>query len=371
MRRRALLVGGATLFAGCSALSDGERAPETTTGRPESSATPTPTLPLTATDPAENVDLARGITVRNELAEPRFTTVVVEAGDRTVYTESDTVPPGEAWHHEELVARPGIYRVIVETAANGRAVHGWIVGGGWNDRTLFARLTADGVLTEQSGVCAPDCPPLPARGQSVELPREDITDPGYEVAGAVIVQNTGTERAPASLRVVDGGRQLIDYAYEIPPGVQVVVPVVQAAGAYDLSVGAETERVERTWHVPEERFPRFRLNAGGVATSCRVGATRVRRVGNSGEGARTVGVSLRTESGAGASETVRLGPNEDRAVSVRVPPGRTTLVVFVDGERRLTANWTVCPGGPLRVVVVGGTVFVRNDNRVVASAFAD
>ncbi len=370
MRRRALLAGGATLLAGCSAIPSVGEEEGTPTERSTPTATPTPTLPLTATDPSANVDPVRGIKLRNELAEPTFATVVVEDGDRTIYAESDTVAPGEVWHHEELVARPGVYRVIVETEAGDRAVHGWLIGEGWEDRNLLARLTADGVLTNQVATCAPECPPLPARGQSVRLPESDPADPGLEVSGAVTLRNAGTERAPVSLRVADEGRRLIDYTYGLPPGVRVIVPVARSPGAYDLAVGVETRRIERTWHVPEERYPRFRLNAGSVVTPCRFGETRVRRVTNSEGDTRTVGVSLRTEAGAGASETVRVGPNEDRDLGVRVPSGRTTLAVFVDGERRLTAAWSICPGGPLRVILVGDSVFIRNDERVVASAFA-
>lgn len=370
MRRRALLAGSATLLAGCSAIPNVGAGTETTAERATPTATPTPSLPLTATDPATNVDPVRGVEVRSKRREPVYTTVVVEDGDRTLYTASGTVEPGETWRHDGLVARPGIYRVIVETETGDRAVHGWVVGERWDDRNLITSLTGDGVETEQVAICTPECPPLQARGESISLPRENPADPGPEVAGAVTLRNAGTEQTPASLRVVDAGRRLIDYTYDLPPGVSVVVPVARSVGEYDLVVAGADRRVERTWHVPEEEFPRFRLDAGNVVGDCAFRETRIQRVSNSREDTRTVGLSLRTEERGGRSETLRLGPGEERSVALRAPPGRTTLVVFVDGERRLTANWNICPGGPFRVVLVGDTVFVRNDERVVASAFA-
>jgi hypothetical protein len=81
-------------------------------------------------------------------------------------------------------------------------------------------------------------------------------------------------------------------------------------------------------------------------------------------------VALRGGAG-GRSRAVSLAPGETRRVGLATPDLPAALSVFVDGSRRLTARWSVCPGGSLRVLLVGDTVFVRTDDRVVASAFAE
>jgi hypothetical protein len=367
--RRAVLA-AVPLLAGCSAFSGGDEGTTTETA-PTTTRSPTPTLPLTASDPASTLETARGIDVRNGRSETAFTTVVVEDGDRTVYAASGTVGRDETWRHENLVARPGVYRVIVETGTGERAVHGWVVGEQWGRRNLVARLVTGGVTTRQYGICSPDCPPMRAEGESVPLPSESRTDPGREVAGAVTLENARGQTAPVSLRVATDDRTLVDYRYWVPPGVRAIVPVVRTDGVYDLAVSGPDRRLERRWYVPEEPFPQFRVGVDGVASDCEFGQTRITGVRNSGGSTRTVGVAVQSGDRTGESETVSLSPDESRSLGLAVAPGPTTLSVFVDGTERLTAGWTVCPGGPLRVIVVDGTVFVRNDDRVVASAFAD
>jgi hypothetical protein len=368
VHRRALLA-ALCATAGCSALSPSEDE-ATETPAPTSTPEPTPALPLTATDPAANVDPPRGVEVRNDRGETTFVTVVVEDGDRTVFTASDTVAPGDTLRYGRLVARPGVYRVVVEAETGERAVHGWVVGRRWVDPNLITRLTAGGIETWQVAICNPECPPLRARGESVGLPQSNPTDPGREVAGTVTFGNDREETVPVSLRVSDEGSRLIDYTYRLPPGVEVVVPVVADDGVYDLAVSTPDRTVERDWYVPEEQFPRFRVGADGPSPDCAFETTRVARISNARRSARTVGVALRSGDRPGESRSVRLAPGASRSVDLRAEPGETVLTVFVDGEERLTATWTICPGGPLQVLVVGDTVFVRNEDRVIASAFA-
>ncbi|MEF8819325.1 MAG: hypothetical protein V5A31_00660 [Haloferacaceae archaeon] len=369
MYRRSLLAALAPL-AGCSALTGGDgrtTATETPTATPE----PTRSLPLTAADPDGNVGSSRGIEVRNRRSVATFTTVVVEHEGETVFTESQTVPPDRTWHVDDLVSRRGIYHVIVEAETGERAVHGWVVGERWGEWDLIASLTPAGVETQQVGICAPDCPPLRARGQSRPLPRESPTDPGREVAGAVTLRNDRDRTVPVSLRVAGDRGRIVDYTYDLPAGVEIIVPVARSDGTYDLAVSARDRTVSRTWHVPEEPFPRFAVGDTGAAPACEASDTRVTRISNSRESETTVGVALRSGDDPGVARTATLGPGESRPVGLRVPPGPTTLSVFVDDERRLTAEWTICPAGPIRITLVGGTVFVRNDERVVASAFAE
>jgi hypothetical protein len=366
--RRALLAALAPL-AGCSALTGGdERTPATET--PTATPTATRSTPLTAVDPDDDVDPPRGIEVRNRRDAPTYATVVVEHEGETVLTESETVPPGRSWEIDGVVSRRGIYDVIVEAETGERAVHGWVVGEQWGEWDLIASLTPAGVETRQIGICAPECPPLRARGESRTLPRENPRDPGREVAGAVTLRNDRDRTVPVSLRVAGDRGQIVDYSYDLPAGVEVIVPVARADGDYDLAVAAADQTVERRWHVPEERFPRFVVGDTGPAAACEAGDTRVTRVSNSRQTETTVGVALRSGEAPGVSRTETLGPDESRPIGLRVPPGPTALTVFVDGERRLTAEWTVCPAGPVRVTLVGSTVFVRNDERVIASAFA-
>lgn len=368
MYRRALLAALAPL-AGCSALtSRDERTPAT--GTPTATPTPTRSLPLTASDPAGNVDSPRGIEVRNRRDAPTYATVVVEHEGKTVLTESKTIPRGRSWDIEEIVSRRGIYDVIVEAETGERAVHGWVVGERWGEWDLVASLTPAGVETRQIGICAPDCPPLRARGESRTLPRENPSDPGREVAGAVTLRNDRERTVPVSLRVEGDRGRIVDYTYDLPAGVEVIVPVARSDGDYDLAVATADRSVERRWHVPEERFPRFVVGDTGPAAACEAGDTRITRISNSQQTATTVGVALRSGDDPGVARTATLGPGESRPIGLRVPPGPTTLTVFVDGERRLVAEWTVCPAGPVRVTLVGRTVFVRNDERVIESAFA-
>ena len=328
MYRRSLLAALAPL-AGCSALTGGDgrtTATETPTATPE----PTRSLPLTAADPDGNVGSSRGIEVRNRRSVATFTTVVVEHEGETVFTESQTVPPDRTWHVDDLVSRRGIYHVIVEAETGERAVHGWVVGERWGEWDLIASLTPAGVETQQVG-----------------------------------------RTVPVSLRVAGDRGRIVDYTYDLPAGVEIIVPVARSDGTYDLAVSARDRTVSRTWHVPEEPFPRFAVGDTGAAPACEASDTRVTRISNSRESETTVGVALRSGDDPGVARTATLGPGESRPVGLRVPPGPTTLSVFVDDERRLTAEWTVCPAGPIRITLVGGTVFVRNDERVVASAFAE
>lgn len=366
--RRALLAALAPL-AGCSALTGGdERTPATET--PPPTTTPTSSLPLTASDPAANVDSPRGIEVRNRRDTPTYATVVVEHEGETVLTESKTIPRGRSWDIEGIVSRRGIYNVIVEAETGERAVHGWVVGEQWGKWALVASLTPAGVETRQIGICAPDCPPLQARGESRALPRENPSDPGREVAGAVTLRNDRDRTVPVSLQVAGDRGQIIDYTYDLPAGVEVIVPVARSDGGYDLTVATADRTVEYRWYVPEERFPRFVVGDTGPAAACDASDTRITRISNSQQTETTVGVALQSDDDPGVARTATLGPGESRPIGLRVPPGETTLTVFVDGERRLTAEWTVCPGGPIRVTLVGRTVFVRNDDRVIESAFA-
>jgi hypothetical protein len=366
--RRALLAALAPL-AGCSALSGADEratATETPTATPE----PTGSLPLTAADPSANVDSPRGIEVRNRRSVATFVTVVVEHEGETLFTESESVAADRTWHVDDLVARTGIYRVIVEAETGERAVHGWVVGERWGEWDLIASLTPAGVETQQVGICAPDCPPLRARGESDALPRENPSDPGREVSGAVTLRNDRNRTVAASLRVAVDGDRIVDYTYDLPAGVEVIVPVARSDGVYDLAVAAADRTVERRWHVPEEPFPRFVVGDTGAAPACEASDTRVTRVSNSRQAETTVGVALRSGDAPGVARTETLGPGESRPIGLRVGPGETALSVFVDGERRLTAEWTICPGGPVRIILVGDTVFVRNDDRVIESAFA-
>jgi hypothetical protein len=380
-RRAVLSALASTPLAGC-ALPGDERATPT--------ATPAPvTLPYASDDPAENLDRARGFAVQNRTGTEHFVTVAVDAPDRTLFVETRTLDPWGVFRTGDLVRKRGIYRVVVETGAGDRAVHGWVV---WPGVEGFEAFVEDsGLRTAQSVFCGPDCRPLSVGGENVDLPyRAPDAEFGTRTA-TLLVRNTATTTRDVVVGIADGDRTVLDYEYAVPPGVGVRIPVTRTPGALALHIAAAGETYTDEWHVPEEQRVAFTVGPAGVRPDCRdrtpgLAVTRVRN--GDGESHR-VRIELRADGDLVARERydvparssipeVSLGgvpdtPTEDAPGPTDTPTGdgatsppdegrrtgdppgdaptlpttdadadRYDLRVVVDDDRELTATWTVC-----------------------------
>jgi hypothetical protein len=250
MRRRALLAtASGALLSGCSELSGFTSASDPT-------ATPTPTetpipLPYRGDDPEKRVE-PRGFELRNGTERAQYVTVAVDHGGRTLFVDNFSIGPGATRRFEELVARVGVYRVTVQTASGDRAVHGWVVAPERaSDAPLGIFLTEDGVETHQRIYCEPACPPLSTGGEAVELPLQREDDPRPTLAG-VLLTNGGERTRSVRLSVELAGRTILNYGYEVPPGVTAAIPVTRAPGAYSVRFEVDGTKRTGTWHVPEE-----------------------------------------------------------------------------------------------------------------------
>jgi hypothetical protein len=365
-RRAVLSALAGTSLAGC-ALPGDERATPT--------ATPDPVeLPYASDDPAENLDRARGFAVQNRTAAEHFLTVAVDAPDRTLFVESQTLDPFGVFRTGEVVRRRGTYRVVIETGAGDRAVHGWVVWPGVEGFEAF--LDGSGLRTVQSVFCGPECRPLSVGGESVDLPyRAPDADAGTRAA-ALSVRNATTTAQTLALAVTDRGRRVLDYEYALPPGVGVQLPVTRTPGVFDLRLAADGETWAGEWHVPEERHVRFAVGADGVRPDCRdrTPGLAVTRLQNADGDPHRVRIEIAADDAIVAARTYDVPPRssipevslggvsdtddetESTATDDETPaengtptlPATTAdadrydLRVVVDGDRELTATWTIC-----------------------------
>ncbi|MFB6108507.1 MAG: hypothetical protein ABEJ82_06670 [Haloplanus sp.] len=354
MRRRHLLAALTAGLAGC---------PGNAEGPPTRTATPTPTtpdLPYRATDPDENVELARGVAVHNRTDESGYVTVVVADGEREVFVGSRSVPAGQTVHFDGLVTRRGTYRVVVETADGARAVHDWVVTDRWSGRSLSVSLTPDGVETSQFAFCTPACPPMESSGTAVSLPQEDPTDPGRETAGAVLLHSRRDHAAPVRL-VVRRDRTLIDYTYRLPAGVTAIVAVADRPGTYDVRVEGPDGALAVPWHLPEEPALRVATTANGVVRDCETARTRVATVRNRSEVTRRVHLTVAAGGRTRLDRTVRLDPGATLLDPVTAPATPPLRVRASTADRTLDATWTVCPPSTLSLFVLTGTIYLETD----------
>lgn len=216
----------------------------TARGEPTSTATPA-ALPYRAADPAENAPVPRGVRLYNRGRE-RYVTVVVAAGERTLFVRSRTVPTGGTVAYPDLVQRAGRYRVIVETsvggAAGSRVSRRWRVAGALGDLVVVLGGPGGdggGIRTVQLARCSPACPPLSRGGEAAPLtPR--VLDRNGRLRGPVFVENAGDRPREVTVRIAEGDVELLDYAYRIPGGVRLVVPPRWRADRLLVSVDVGT-----------------------------------------------------------------------------------------------------------------------------------
>jgi hypothetical protein len=384
--RRAALSALATTLAGC-ALPGEQRGTATTTPEPVA-------LPYASDDPEENLDRARGFAVQNRTGSEHFVTVAVDAPERTLFVETRTVDPWGVFRTGDVVRRQGVYRVVIETGAGDRAVHGWVVWPGIEGLDAF--LDESGLRTVQSVFCGPDCRPLSTGGESTDLPYR-APDAAFSTrTAALAVRNGTTTTRDITVTVADRDRRVLDYEYAVPPGVGVQLPITRTPGVLALRIAADDETYETDWHVPEEQRVQFTVGAASIRPDCRdqtpgLAVTRLRnddgdlhrlRIEISTDGDRVVqqtydlparssvpevtlgGVSGNasddttettepaTENGTTVQTDDERNRNQPTLPSTDADADRYDLRIVVDDERELTATWTICyPDDELSVEV--------------------
>lgn len=328
----------------------------------------------------------RGIVVSNPDPTARFTTVAVEdARGETVFVESESVPGDAALAYPEVVSESGAYRVVVETADGVVAEATWRVEGPLGDLRVTLGPTIEVVTTAR---CVPDCPPVSVGGEAVGFPDGGFDPRGRRAGVELRLGNRTAGDRRIRVRLGEGGG-LFDYRYDVPPGVEAVVPVPQRSGETRLAVDARdldasgsrttpsTGSLAYDWAMesspkltvrvdPETTGSESSDRTGGgagterVTVACGPRAHDV-RLRNDGDATRSVRLRVTTPDGRVvddeayevAGESTRLVEDVVRtAGTYRV---RGTVVGgrgATDAGESLTTTWETCPPrGPLSVVV--------------------
>lgn len=381
MRRRALLAAlTATATAGCSGLADlGDDTPTPpprstpgTPGTPEETDT-SDDLPYRGDDDAQTVE-PHGFSLQNQTDRERYVTVVVEHDGETVFVESETIPPRESEsngrrEYANLIAAAGIYRVVVETGDGGRTVHDWVVGpdvGG-----LFVVLENDYVWSRQQIGCDPACGPISLGGEAIgTLPYVPESDEGERTpdygTSNLVFANTGETPKEVHAVAEFEGQTLLDYRYDVRPGLQVAVPLVSGSGVVDLTLEADGTSEQYEWHVPEEQYV-FTDLAEGVGVTCRLPrqyrsetdqrGISLRNARNRSTKPQTLTVTARADGEQTVDEQVELAPDTRVPLDLRLQADDRldlTLELATDEQgtakqgtaeqsTTVTARWTVCP----------------------------
>ncbi|MFC5367883.1 hypothetical protein [Salinirubrum litoreum] len=384
-RRAVLSALAATPLAGCAIPGDRRGTP---------TATPDPVvLPYASDDPEENLDRARGFAIQNRTGTEHFVTVAVDAPDRTLFVETRTVDPWSVFRTGDIVRKRGVYRVVIETGAGDRAVHGWVVWPGIEGFEAF--LDDAGLRTVQSVFCGPDCRPVSVGGESTDLPYR-APDAAFSTrTAALAVRNATTTAQDIAVGIADGDRTVVDYEYAVPPGVGVQLPVTRTPGVLDLRLAADGETYTEAWHVPEEQHVRFTVGAASIRPDCRdqTPGLAVTRLRNDDGDPHRLRIEISTDGDRVAQQTYDLparsslpeitiggvsgNASDDTTEPSESPTGSETptqddewsgnpemlptttadadrydLRVVVDDERELTATWTICyPDDELTVEV--------------------
>jgi hypothetical protein len=289
-----------------------------------------------------------GLFVRNASTRDRYATVVVTDGAREV-VESRSVAPAASIGFPALVARPGTYRVVVETADGRRATADWRAAAPLPDLAVDLRA---GVAVRRLGQCTPACPPL-STVRTGSPPGED--------ARTVVVDNGGDRERVASVRVDDGGDgdRLLDADYRVPARSRLRVPVARRP-RYRATVATDGGVATREWAAAA--VPRLTVDVAPStpAVRCR-DLVRDLVVANPTDASRQATVAVT----AGDDTTLaRVDADVDagasRTVRGAIPPagGYTIAVETADGLREEYV-WTVCPPvGPVEVVLAPDDVRV-------------
>lgn len=369
MRRRAYLTLGSGLIsglAGCNEVSvfggSQEQQPQarTTTVRPVDRTS----TPYEADDDAANIGTARGIAVLNRLESDRYVTVVVRDGNETVAVRSGTVPAGGDRRFGSLVRKRGIYRVLIETADGRQVQSGWVVHEGWVS-PLRLRITSEGIIPRQQHSCEdPTCPPLGVGTRATALQ----TSGGG--TGRIQLRNVNTSSVRPTLTVTAEDGSTFDSEYQIPPGIELTLPIVDGRGTFGLEVSeGEKDRTGR-WHVPEEfTVPvEFRETGPAICPDAPTRATFNSIRNNDGVG-HAIEVRIRLDGETVLVDQRRLGIRSVVRLGTPIPTtGRLQVAVGIETGAVAAGTWELCAPRALRAEITpDASVRLFESGRVVAT----
>jgi hypothetical protein len=352
MRRRGLLrlAGlGFAGFAGCSRrfdIGDGRSTTAETTG----TAGTTAELPYRG-ESGQNLPDPRGVVVRNEGDRKRYVTVAGYDGDRTLFVRSAMVDAGKRRTYDDLVAKRGTYRLGVQTDDGLRAEREWVVAAAVDDPVV---RIGDGVSVTATATCDPACDPLSVGGESAALPVGNGGNPAT-------LRLSADERRRVAVTVERERRTLLDYEYDLRPGIAVEVPVTERSGTYEVTVRAGDREHSRTWPVPE--VSTLHVSPGdGQVFSCGE-ATGAVRVVNATDVERELVVTISPDGPKTFQYRASLDPGSERVLhETAQSSGEYRLAAeLIDDDGAESTTWWVCPPRPDATVYVTaiGTVRIR------------
>lgn len=346
--RREILRGAPAVLgalAGCEGLTGRESRTTTTTG--------------TATDTTTSAPLRR-LELRNETGAAQYVSVAVSDGAGVLSSSTVAVPEGTS-RTLSLPTPTGVLSVELETTAGLADTHPWVVGDAFDE--LVVTLTSGGFEFAQSAWCDPDCTPVSKGGTAADFPYYGgpVFQTSYYGAN-VVVENTADRTLATTVRITHDGASILDYRYEVPPGVTLEFPGVHSAGKYTVSVETDAGTTSYEWRPPKERRLQVRLAETGVDVSCGTTSPTFILANNDDVPHRLHVTAAR--------------PGSDRLVldkSFIVQPGARyreqtffsgsgqydLQVATAEGERT-TYDWWLCPPrGPTEIAVeANGTIHV-------------
>lgn len=398
MHRRALLAALTATLAtssGCSGLTD---TPQETTDEPrqqrsQEASTPTD-LPYSGDGSAQTVE-PQGLSIHNQTSDEQYVTVVVEHEDETVFFESGTVSARgdesyEPREYSSIVAAAGIYRVTVETAEGARTVFDWVVFGDDERRSIGANIIVedDYVWANSRAICDPLCGPVSLDGDAIGTLPYDPTGSASSAratvrrTSTVILTNTSETPREARVRAEFDGETIVDYRYDVRPGLLITVPIATVGGVVDLTLETDGERTQYEWHLPEESYV-FSDVAKGVGANCRLPqqyrtdeeqrGVSIGTYRNRSEESQTVTLTVRAD-GEVSERNLTLDPSTTGGFETDITPeakNRLSITLETDDGEQAEANWNVCPSKP-RSYSIGvdgdGTVALLEWDQPVATS---
>jgi hypothetical protein len=348
LSRRRVLALAPTLVAGCGERIDdgrtGEEGGNGTGSDGEGDGARRTAAPSRDRTASRQSTSPQEITVENAHGTTEFVTVAVESEEGTVFVESRELVPGERHTARDVLAMPGSYDVIVETAAGNRATYCWEVVDGLDG---LAVTLAEGIEFVRTVRCGPDCAVADA-GESVDVPLVGDGSARWYAPARVVLTNPGAA-TDAALTVSLDGRTVVDYRYRVARETRVVVPLTYRSGTYRVIVETPAGRTTGDWRVPEE--PSRVVDVSTLDVGCGPANTTL-RLENADDRPHAVGLRVEHDGTVRFVGEYRLAPDERRTVVPVVESGRYDVSLRVDGGREETWAWWSCPPhGPATVLV--------------------
>lgn len=386
MRRRPVLralLGTTALSAlgGCNALFARERdaattqrattgptAPDTSRTTASVSGTPEPSAAASTdssapyrADGVPTLDRPRGVHVRNLGSTERFVTAIVTAPDtdREILAESVAVPAGGTRSFPNVLATPGQYGVLVETADGSRARYDWTVVDTLDD--LWADLTPD-VSFHRPVFCSTDCPFVVRTGTvNYDVPAAVGVSGALGRRPTLAVDNDTPDEARLRLKIWQQGTLHLDAEYAVPPDVRLLVPVFPPEQRYDVLLRSADGEAIYDWQ-PSVTRTLYAALAGGPTFRCGY-ASHDLRVRNDSDTTRRLRLRVLTGDETLFERSFEVDANGTRTVPAAVAPaGPFRFEVATEDGLTETYNWVRCaPNGPIVVTVrdEGVSVAVR------------